>query len=152
MPRATKWFETIQGFVNVAAGAQGSNDLLFNLDDANRRMATVTRMIIDLAMHPAAVTTIHELFWGITVETGEQFLAGVHPETDVVSDADWLIHGKLYSRSSDLSDSSQDDRVRLDIRAQRVLRGRRDTLVLVVDDSGSGVSYSAFMRVLMRLP
>ena len=151
--RRTQWYETIFSSTVLGADAQAGHDLLSNMATGQRQGATVTRMIIDIHMYPTALTTQQGLFYGIAIMGAEALAAGAFPEADVPEETDWLVHGHLTMKSANLSDGTQSDRARLDIRSQRIMRAQQDRLILVYDnETGTPVDRSHFIRVLMRLP
>ena len=152
MPRMLRWHETIVNTAALAGGVQTSHDLCATLESSERRQATVTRMILDIWMHPEALTVVHKLYYGVTMLALEQVVAGALPEADGIEESSWLVHGVLYTRSENLSNSSRDDHVRLDIRSQRIFRARTDVLHLVLDNQPNAISYEVFARVLVRTP
>ena len=152
MARTLRWHETIIGSTALAGGAQTNHELAATIESSETRGATVTRMIIDISMHPEALTVIHETYWGITILPIEAVQAGAFPEADAIEEANWLVHGRMYARSENLSDSSRDPRVMLDIRSQRIFRARTDRLHIILDNQPNAVNYSMFVRTLVRTP
>jgi hypothetical protein len=154
--RGFEWFSSDIDFADLAGDGQ-TNLLLYNAIGQGARFvkgATVTRMIIDLRMRANAVAQTVILFWGIVVVNADARAAGAFPEADDLTDrADWLIRGKMQTIQASLSDSSQWDTVKLDIKSQRVLRAEEDELHLILDSRGANVlEWTAFIRVLMRMP
>ena len=155
--RETEWYSSILGFTNVNNGAQTANRLYSTTSTPISRIkgSTITRIIIKMIMHPSVITAIHEMHWGIVIVNEDAIAAGAYPDADDISDrADWLARGWLCGRSANLSDGSQDDRVELDLRSQRIMRAEEDALMLVIDNSNNGnaVSYAYFIRCLVKLP
>ena len=149
--RPTEWYEALQGEVTLAADDQAANNLLAAMATSDIKDSTVTRMIIEIRMHPQVVASFHEMFWGVAVVNSEMVAASVFPDADQVNDADWLVHGRLSTRSSSLSDGTQDDRIFLDIRSQRKLRVATDRLYVIFDTKSFPVGRSHLIRVLMKL-
>ena len=154
--RPTQWRESIQGEVSLASDTREVVNLLSQLATRDLNGSTITRLIGKIRVHPLAVTTFVELFWGIAIIDSDAFSAGVGsvPDAAEANDADWMVHGWLATRSSDLSDGSQDDVVNFDIRSQRTLHGTHETFVLLFQSSASGISVnrSHFIRTLVKLP
>ena len=151
--RPTQWYESIQQDVALNAGQQAHTDLLSNIATGNRQGSTVTRMILDIQMRPGAITVTHEIYVGIAVLNADAVGASAFPDADSVDDTDWLFHARLISNSSNVSDGTQGDRIRMDIRSQRVLRAQQDRLILVRDNLiGAVTTYNHFIRVLMKHP
>ena len=151
--RATQWYESIQGEELRQGATQDVDDLLSNIATGNRQGATVTRMILDLNVHPVDVTLLYEMYWGVTIISADALAALALPDPQNVDDADWLVHGRLIGRSANLSGKEGDDRVQVDIRSQRILRSVSDRLVLVTDvDTTGDLDYSHMVRVLMKHP
>ena len=151
--RATQWYETIQQDIALLPSAQDFLDLLSNIASGNRQGATVTRMILDIRIRAAALTAVHEMYWGIAVFNADAVAAGAFPESDLVDDTNWLVHGRLLCASSNLSDHTQGDRVLMDIRSQRVLRAQQDRLIMVRDNAtATTITFNCFARVLVKHP
>ena len=155
--RPLKWFTTSQDFTNLVSNAQ-TNLFLYGTSSSvaeGVKGSTITRMIVDLTCAPIAVSQRVQLFWGIAIINADARAAGAFPEADDPGDrADWLARGRLQSTSGNLSNRSEWDQVRLDLHSQRIMRGAEDELHLVLDAIGSGftLDFSAYIRVLMKLP
>ena len=155
--RATQWLSTYKGRGNLASGVQ-DNLLLVNETELGVREvkgATVTRILLDIRLEASSVAQQVQMHWGIVVVNADARAAGAFPDADDYGDrADWLVRGHLRTIQSDLSDASQWDRVRADLRAQRILRSEESELHLIVDAGSDGFTmiWTAFIRVLMKLP
>ena len=156
--RPMQWYTSTQGFSTIADGATTSL-LLYNaatLGTRNIKGATMTRLIIDLTIRADSVAQLAVVFWGIVVMNADAAAAAAFPDPEDMSDrAGWMVRGKSQTIQASLSDASQWDRRRMDIRSQRVLRTEEDELRLIVhNSSGSGVvaQWGPFIRVLARLP
>ena len=149
--RRTQWYESIQGEIAIGAGASQNNDLLSNIATSDRQGATVTRILIQIRFHPAAITLLHECFWGIAIVNADALAVGALPDTQVVDDTNWLMHSRMHARSANLSGNEGDFLVVMDLRAQRVLRAQQDRLILMFDNIGPAANRSHFIRTLMRL-
>ena len=114
----------------------------------------MTRTIVDLTCRANSVSQVVEMFYGIVVVNADARAAGSFPEADDMSDRpDWLVRGRMTTVTDSLFDSSQWHRVRLDLRSQRVLRSEEDELHVVIDNAtANDLSWSAFVRVLMKMP
>jgi len=152
--RSTRWYEAIQGETTIAAGVTVFTVLTANMPTAVIRGSTVTRMILDIRVHPVSLTTFTEVFWGVCVVNNAAVASAAVPDPGIVDSTDWLVHGRLNTRSGNLSANAGDDRVMLDIRAQRVLRATTDRLILVYHNiiGGAGAGRSHFIRTLMKHP
>jgi len=155
-PRPVQWVSSQFSFSNFVAGAT-TNLLLYNslsLGFAAVKGATVTRTILKLWVASQALAQLNELAWGITQVNADARAASAFPDPDDMSDrAGWMIRGWELNQMSDLSNSNQWTTVNMDLRGQRVLRNEQDELHLIVHNSGSfGLVWSAFVRVLMKLP
>lgn len=152
--RAYKWYTTHADFVALAGGVQTNANLLANLELANNKNATVTRIILSINVAPDTVAQQTATYFGITTVSAEALTAGALPEADVDTDAvDWMLRGFVVNRMSDLSDQSQTSWRHYDLKAQRVLRDARMRLALILDhSSGGGVFWSYMARVLVKLP
>ena len=151
--RATQWYETISAEVVLTAQLTSGVDLLSNLATGNRQGSTVTRMILDMTAHPTALTVVNELYWGVAVMNADALAAAAFPDPETVDETNWLIHGRMLTRSSNLSGNEGDTRFSLDIRAQRILRSVSDRLVLVRRiNTTVDMDVSFFHRVLVKHP
>jgi len=156
--RVKEWFSTQQAFQDLADGGQ-TNLTLFSAALVGPRFikgATVTRMLIDIALRADSVAQTARLFWGIVPMNADARAAGAFPDADDMSDRPgWMIRGQLTTIQASLSDSTQWDRRFLDIRSQRVLRNEEEELQLIVDNLSGGAvvgEWAAFIRVLMLMP
>ncbi len=155
--RQFEWFTTRNNGQTLASDAQGGFGL-YNAGAVGARFikgATVTRMLIDLRLRAESVAQLVEVAYGIVVMNSDAVAAGGFPDADDLSDrADWLVRGRLQTIQASLSDSSQWDRVRLDIRTQRILRSEEDEVRMVFDANSSGFTLviDAYVRLLMRMP
>ena len=153
MPRQLKWYESIQGSTTLVSAAQASNDLLANLETANRVGATVTRIIGKMHFNTTVVTNLHSVHYGITLVNADALAAGSLPEADAVDDADWLYHSYAEFKSDSVPDMSQNAVVVFDVRSQRVIRAGQDRLLMIFDNSaGETLNRSHMIRTLVRLP
>ena len=151
--RALQWYETIGAEQVLTAQLTTGVDLLSNLATGNRQGATVTRMILDMTAHPTALTVVNELYWGVSVMNADALAAGAFPDPETVDETDWLIHGRMITRSANLSSVEGDARVSMDLRSQRILRSVADRLILVRRvNTTVDMDTSLFFRVLMKHP
>ena len=117
--------------------------------------ATVTRMLLDIRLEASSLAQQVQCHWGIVIVNADARAAGAFPDADDLGDrADWLVRGHLRTVQDSLSDASQWDRVKADLRAQRVLRSEESELHLIMDAGSDGFTmvWSAYIRVLMKLP
>ncbi len=155
--RVLQWFTSNQNNTALLSDTQ-QNLLLYNAIVQGPRFikgATVTRILLDLVIEADSVAQRNTMFWGIAVVNADARAAGAFPEADDVSDrAGWLGRGKLEVEQASLADSSQWGRTKLDLRSQRVLRNEEEELHLIIDAAATGftLNWSAYVRVLMRLP
>ena len=151
--RATQWYEILQGESSRPGATQFNFDLLSNISIGNRTGSTVTRLIMDMLVHPSVASGVNEVFFGVVVANADALAAGATPDPEQVDDADWLVHGRLFARGKSNADDLIDDRVRLDIRSQRKLRNVVDRLVLCCHvQTASAIDYSHLIRTLMKHP
>ncbi len=154
--RTLQWFTSEQNFTDLLTTAQ-LNLPLYDTTRVNAQFiknATVTRMLVDLRCRANGVAQTVFFHWGIVVVNADAVVAAVFPDPQDLSDrAGWLARGKLTTIQASLSDSSQEDKMRVDLRSQRILRNEESTLQLVVhNSSGFTLEWYAFIRVLMRMP
>ena len=157
MPRTLKWFTTLRNDQALTDGAQIEIDLLADLDVANRKGSTVTRLIIDQWIRNDTQQTFKICDTGILWLNGDAFTAGAVPDPGDESDrADWMVRFRMTNQmDATTSGSQQIEDKHLDLRAQRICRAERDQLIWVCEDSGSGTGglFVTFaIRVLLRLP
>ena len=151
--RPMQWYESIQGEEVREGATQDVDDLLSNIPTALRMGSTVTRIMVDINVHPVDLTLIYELYWGIAVIHADALAVVALPDPGTVDDIHWLIHSRLVGRSGNLSSKQGDDRALVDLRSQRVLRASTDRLVLVTTVQTTGnLDYSHFIRVLVKHP
>jgi len=154
MARTLKWFTRIVQDGTVPASGQTCVDVLRNVEEANRKGLTITRIIMDFVTLADAVAERTECFWGIVLVNSDAAAADVFP--DPATEADnvaWLGRGMHVNGTSDLLDSSNYSRTRIDLRAQRVTRSAQEELHLIIDQSsGGGIVFNVHLRVLCRLP
>ena len=156
--RPFEWYSSRQGaFVTLASGAQ-TNLLLYNaisLGVRNIKGATITRIIGQLKLRADSLAQNVDLHYGIVVVNADARAAGAFPDPDDLSDRpDWMVRGLLQTVQASLSDSTQWDVAKFDLRAQRILRSEEDELHLILTAGATGfiLEWSAFFRVLVRLP
>ena len=150
------WSSASSSFVNIVAGAQANLLLMSNavFPGINAKGSTITRLIVDLRVKAASVAQLNEVFWGIVMVNGDASAAGAFPEADVLGDrAGWMVRGRFMVIQDSLSDRSQWDEAKLDLRAQRIMRNEEDELHLILDNSGGFTAqWAAFIRVLVKNP
>ncbi len=149
-----EWFTSSVSFANLNSGAQ-TNLTLYNATVVGARFvkgATVTRMLVDIIVRSDSVAQDNRLFWGITIVNADARAAGAFPEAADFSDRPgWLGRGLINNKQSDLSDSSQWSREKLDLRSQRILRNEEDELQLILENGGSNIlEFTAYVRTLMK--
>ena len=157
MARAMKWFTTLRGDQALTDGAQISFDLLAGVDQANKKGATVTRLIISMWIRNDTQQTFKVMDAGVAWVNSDAVAAAALPDPgDEADRADWLLRYRMTNQMDATTSGSQqiEDR-HFDIRSQRICRSERDELRLVLEDSGLGngglfVTFGA--RVLLRLP
>ena len=154
--RPTEWYTTDHPFTALGSGT-GANFTMFNaISHGAQRIlgSTITRNIIDVRLRASAVAQLVVVHWGIVVMNADARAAGAFPDPEDVSDrADWLVRGKLHTIQASLSDSSQWDRMSLDLRAQRRLHSEEDELQLIWFASGGFTAeFAAYIHTLIKLP
>ena len=151
--RGTEWFTSDQAFAGLAAGAQ-ANVALFSAGLIGARFVkgtTITRIVMDITMQAQAVAQQANLLFGIVRMNADAVIAGGFPDPNDVSDrAGWMVRGKLQTIQDSLSDSSQWDRRRYDIRSQRIMRAEEDELQIIADATGFACNWSFYIRVLVK--
>jgi len=155
--RPTQWYSAHIDRNALASGAITSHELFgtATVTATAVKGSTVTRFLIDLTVHPQSLTVVVNLFWGLVLLNADAVAAGGLPDPVDTSDRpDYLVRGWLQSGSGNLSDLSQDRRVSLDIRSQRIIRSEEDQLRIVFQASTSGITldYSFFSRALIKRP
>ncbi len=152
-----QWFSTETPFGGLAGAAFG-NLLLYNVTfqaSAAVKGATVTRTIVDLRLQAGSVAQLTEVYWGIIVINADARAASAFPDPEDMSEtAGWMVRGRMQVVQSDLSDRSQWDEVKMDLRGQRTLRNEKDELHLILKNGSASftANWAAFIRVLMKLP
>jgi len=155
--REKQWFTSITPSTTLLSGAQTSIQL-FNATIHGPRFikgATVLRTLVDMKIQATAVAQQVGLFYGLAVVNEDARIAGALPEADDSADrADWMLRGRLSTIQASLSDASQWDTVRQDIRSGRTLHSEEDGLLMILDAETSGftLSFNAFIRILMLMP
>ena len=153
MARELKWSTTIDNDNALASGSQTNIALLSNLDAANRRGSTITRIILRVTMYTDTVTTDGFLAFGIILLNNDAVAAGAFPDpNDAADNADWIMRDVLTTRMQSVSDGSQAARGNYDLRAQRLTRSAQDILHMVVNADGVGLEFHVYARILVRLP
>ena len=155
--RPLEWYTKDQSFTAIASAAQSADTLYSAAGEGVSfiKGATVTRMIIDVFLRAGSVAQLCRLFWGITIVSAEATAASAFPDVDDLTDRhDWLVRGRLMTIQDSLSDSSQWDRVHLDLRTQRVIRSEESELMFIVDAGSDGfaMEWAHFIRTLIRKP
>ena len=152
--RPMEWFTTLADGQTVTSGGQSNNELLVQLAESIRKGSTITRILLQLVIHPATVNTICRLKWGMVLVNEDAASGGTFPDADQSTDrADWLARGAELVSVTDLFNGQQYARVDRDLRAQRVIRADTDEFHFIIDQDSSGatVNYSVWTRVLIRL-
>ena len=153
--RPMEWFTNERAFAAIASAGQ-DNHTLFNASSVGARFVkgtTITRMIIDVRLKPDTVAQQVNLSWGVVVMNADARAAGAFPDVDDISERPgWLVRGRLTAISANLSDMSQQDRVLLDNRSQRILRNEEDELQFIVDagSDGFGMLWFMYIRTLVK--
>ena len=156
--RQLQWYSKTTGFDALADGGQTNLPLYTTVDVTAIAIkgSTVTRTIMDLRVQAAAVAQRLFFFWGLVVINGDAASAGVFPDPEDMSDRPgWLARGRITTIQASLSDSSQEGKVFLDLRSQRILRAEEDQYHLIVHNLSGGafaLNWSVFIRSLIRLP
>lgn len=154
--RETEWFSQFVPWTALAGDAQ-TNQTLYNAVTHGLRFikgATVTRIILDMYLRAVVVSEDTQLFFGILVMNADARAAGAFPEADDMTDRpDWMIRGVLQNRFTVAITTQLSTLKEYDLRAQRVLRSEEDELQLILDNgNANALSFSLFIRVLMKLP
>ena len=153
--RSLQWYTTISRGNSVAAAGQQNTHLLTDMDVDLAKDSTVTRLLLEIWFRAPVITVEQHVYYGVVFVNNDAVIAGALPDPSVQADTPpWLVRGWEGFRSANLSDSTQDGRVRLDIRSQRICRTRADQLHLIVDQPGGAnpISYDVFARTLVRHP
>jgi len=155
--RGMQWYTHVApGFATLAAGAQ-TNLPLYTTADVTAvaiKGSTVTRTILDIRVGGDSVAQRVFFDWGLVVINGDAAAAGVFPDPQDLSDRPgWLGRGQLTTIQGSLSDSTQEEHLKLDLRSQRVLRAEEDQYHLIVHNSGvTIVRWYAYVRSLIKYP
>ena len=154
--RPLEWYDSRQASTTLLAGAQ-ANLTLYNAvshGPRNLKGATITRLIIDFALSASSVGQRSEVFWGIVLMNADARAAGAFPDADDFTDrADWMVRVRSEVSQLDLTDSSQWDRRRLDLKSQRIIHSEEDELQFIIDSvSAFSCIWTLFVRALVRLP
>ncbi len=151
--RVLKWFTTLQHDVLVLNGAQFDDNLLEDMSVADQEGATVTRILLEMWIHPSSVDNPVAFDWGIVFVNIDAVTAGAFPDADDEDErADWLGRGRLVAITSVANDGAGLVHSTYDLRAQRRFRTETDKLMLIGDDTGGNLRLSFMSRVLMRMP
>jgi len=155
--RPMQWYTVHRDFATLAALAT-TNTTLYSASVLGARNvigATITRMIIDIGMRNDSLAQLNTLHWGIVIMNADARAAGAFPDpADETDRPDWLVRSRLQGNADSLSDSSQWNRIRMDLRAQRKFRSEEDELQLICKNSSAAFvnSWTMYIRTLVRLP
>ncbi len=155
--REKQWFTSRNDLTSVASAARDDIQL-YNATTVGAREikgATVLRAILEIELRATAVAQEVGLFWGLVIVNEVARIGNQLPDPrDTADRADWMIRGNLRTIQSSLSDSSQWDRRRYDVRSGRMLRSEEDGVLVVFRATASTftLEFSSFMRVLMLMP
>jgi len=136
MRRGREWFPKKVTLGAIPASGQLSEILDTGLPSANKKDATIVRMLIDLSAVAFQSVQSVRLAMGISIMNADAHAAGALPDPGKqdVEDADWLWHlPQSHFQTNSVSAPRQRDYV-LDIRSKRVYNSQADILVLVVDN------------------
>ena len=156
--RGLTWVDHIainQG-ATLTPGNLNNQNLTANLIDADRRGATVTRVLLTVSFRVSLIDTGTVAFYGVCM-VHEDVAAGGVGIPDPAEDTDqpgWLMRDMARLTVSDLEDQAQVVTIRADLRAQRKFRGVSENLHLVVENWSAGVAsfnFDVLSRVLVRL-
>ena len=154
--RPFEWYETAATMTSLGANAQTHAVIRSAIDQgaANLRGSTVTRLVGWVALKASTLTVLAELAFGIIIVNADARIAAALPDPNDPSDrANWMYRDRLLCQSGNLSDSSQWDRIRFDIRSQRIMRSEEDELVIIFNAGPLNNPDFAFnIRSLIKLP
>ena len=150
--RQLAWFEHISRGGTVASGGQGQVLLSNNMDAADKRGCTVTRMIGTVTLRPVLVNLQQFVYLGICMIHEDQV---DFPDPSIELDQPgWLWKGSATVGTTNVGDYSQWARIPIDARSQRKFRGPSDVLRLVMDNvagGGTSVDLDVNLRILCRM-
>ena len=156
--RGLQWFTSVLSMGALSDSGQ-TNLPLYTVANVSAQFikgSTVTRTLVDIRIAANSVAQRVILFCGLVVINADAASAGVFPDPGDSSDrAGWLGRWRMETIQDSLSDSSQEDHVKLDLRSQRILRAEEDEYHLIVQNlSGSSfvLNWEAYVRALIRLP
>jgi len=156
MARQLKWYTTLLDEQAIVSGGQKHYDILPDLEQANAKGATVTRMVLKLWGIGDTGNSRKITDYGVLWVSGDAFTASAVPELDDQSERpDFLFRGRMYIVGNVPSEVQQVAQVSHDVRSQRICRTDDDKLTLVVDlnaITAGGIFLTIFARVLVRLP
>ena len=156
--RQVMWITREQIVTNLASGAitnLGLYSIGIHGGTLFKKGSTITRMLVDLIVSPDAVAQRVRLYWGIVVVNADARAAGAFPDPEDVTDRpSWLVRGRAEVMADSISDASQWKRIELDLRSQRIMRSEEDELQLILSAATTGfvLNFSAFIRILVRMP
>ena len=156
--RGMQWVDSFSSESNTLSVATlQTNLLLFNdttFGGRHVKGATATRLLVDITLKADSVAQYVTMIWGITMVNADARAAGHFPDPNDIADrAAWMVRTRMMTIQASLSDSSQWERLRLDLRAQRVFRSEEDELHLIINNAGSfTLDWSAHVRTLIKDP
>ncbi len=154
--RTVKWFTTKDIDQALLDAATDNFTLSTGLAAANKKGATVTRLIVDLNARTDTLGSIKHLYWGIVL-IADGFTTATLPDPEVEGDrADWMVRGVMHTGAPALgTEFGAAAQINLDIRSQRRIPTEDFSLQLIISDSGAGAGgllFTHLTRTLVRLP
>ena len=138
----------------MLASTQACVDFLVNLADANKKGATITRIIMSLTVRPALENVQSEIYFGIAAVNADAAAALVFPDPDVETDnVRWLVRGGGPNESNADTLFSSWRHYEFDLRAQLRYRSEQEETHFILNQNAGGDMFFWLMtRILVKHP
>ncbi len=144
-----------QARVNLLQNAQNPTSIIENRDDIIRRGSTITRVVGSLWVRPADASSVSEGVFGLAMVESDAEAASAVPDPTDDTAFPWMHWERFVVGSEATGELATGDWIhfKLDIKAQRKMKSRRDALNLIMnnDDGTHSFSFALGLRVLIRM-
>ena len=151
--RGTEWYDTFLD-LSLTSGSQSVQQLDISLANADKKGATVTRMLIYALFHPGTTSATPCIIdFAITMINEDAAAAGAYPDTDVADEQPgWLYRGRRVVRTGSTSTQSVGSILDVDIRSQRKYVGEDQQMMMIFDADSSGITcqVDGLVRLLVK--
>ena len=138
--RSGEWYD-FNLSATLTSGASTIAVLMTGLADDEKSGMTVVRTVIDLTLWPLTTIVRTTVSLGMVMITTDAVAAGAAPDpSDTLDNPGWMWRGQRVLRTSNVNDSPRNGHILLDLRGKRKFNGPDMDLVMIVENSASGIS------------